>query len=102
MATSSACESALALRKARRGDLMSPEKIFWAVSWLKSTTRGRDSPAMKEATASSVIPSDKTARPSSKVFSRSTASHLELLCHSALLSSIHLGQHNLGFLLGEN
>ena len=28
--------------------------------------------------------------------------YLELLCHSALLSGIHLGQHNLGLLLGEN
>ena len=34
-----------------RWDLISPEKIFWAVSWLNSTTRGSDSLDTKSAMA---------------------------------------------------
>merc|ERR1719468_1033327 len=74
MVSFSSWSSALAEENRRKWDLTSPEKIFWAVSWLKSTTRGRDSADTKAATPSSVISSVRTALPSSKVLTTTTAS----------------------------
>ena len=43
MATPLAWYPALSLRKASRWDMVSWEKVFWAASWLNSTTMGSKS-----------------------------------------------------------
>lgn len=52
-------------RNMSRWLLISPPKIFWAVSWLKSTTSGRDCDVTNFLIFSSVISASKSARPSS-------------------------------------
>uniref|UniRef100_A0A2M4CBT4 Protein disulfide isomerase prolyl 4-hydroxylase beta subunit n=1 Tax=Anopheles marajoara TaxID=58244 RepID=A0A2M4CBT4_9DIPT len=55
--------------------LISPPKIFWAVSWLKSTMSGRAWAVTNFFNASSVASPSNTALPSSKCLNKTTDPH---------------------------